>query len=62
MIPCIGIGATLMNGAVIGANSIVGAHALVTENKEFPDGVLLMGAGTPALIIGSGAAGLEGAA
>jgi carbonic anhydrase/acetyltransferase-like protein (isoleucine patch superfamily) len=44
----IGIGATLLNGSVIGANSIVGAHALVTENKTFPDGVLLMG--TPAKV------------
>ena len=40
----IGIGSTVLNGAKIGKNSIVGAHALVTENKEFPDGVMLLGA------------------
>ena len=40
----IGIGATILNGARIGRHSIVGAHALVTENKEFPDGVMLLGA------------------
>ena len=30
----IGMGATLLNRAVIGADSIVGANALVTEGKE----------------------------
>jgi len=45
----IGIGATLMNGSQIGANCIVGAHSLLTENKIFPDNVLIMGA--PAKII-----------
>jgi carbonic anhydrase/acetyltransferase-like protein (isoleucine patch superfamily) len=40
----IGIGATVLNGASIGRHTIVGAHALVTENKEFPDGVMLLGA------------------
>ena len=40
----IGIGATLLNGSKIGANCIVGAHSLVTENKTFPDNVLIMGA------------------
>ena len=25
-------------------HTMVGAHALVTENKEFPDGVMLLGA------------------
>ena len=39
----IGIGSRILNGAVIGANSIVGAHALVTEGKVFPDGVLIIG-------------------
>ncbi|MBT8079803.1 MAG: gamma carbonic anhydrase family protein [Gammaproteobacteria bacterium] len=39
----IGIGATILNRAKIGASSIVGAGALVTEGKEFPDGVLLLG-------------------
>ena len=40
----IGIGATILNGARIGRHTVVGAHALVTENKEFPDGVMLLGA------------------
>jgi len=40
----VGIGSTILNGARIGANSIVGAHALITEGKQFPDGVLLIGA------------------
>lgn len=39
----IGIGSTLLNGSVIGRNCIVGAHSLVTENKEFPDGSLIFG-------------------
>lgn len=39
----IGIGATILNNAVVGANCIVGAHALITEGKEFPDGVLIVG-------------------
>jgi len=45
----IGIGATLMNGSVIGKDCIVGAHALITEGKTFPDGVVIMGA--PARIV-----------
>lgn len=40
----IGMGATVLNGAVIGADSIVGANALVTENKTFPPGSLIVGA------------------
>jgi carbonic anhydrase/acetyltransferase-like protein (isoleucine patch superfamily) len=40
----VGIGATILNRARIGANCLLGAHALVTEGKEFPDGVLILGA------------------
>jgi carbonic anhydrase/acetyltransferase-like protein (isoleucine patch superfamily) len=40
------MGATVINGAKIGNNCLVGAHSLVTEGKEFPDGMLIMG--TPA--------------
>ena len=40
----IGMGATLLNGAKIGKFCIVGANALVTENKEFPDYSLIVGA------------------
>ena len=39
----IGIGSTVLNNARIGSNCVVGAHALVTEGKSFPDGVLLLG-------------------
>lgn len=39
----IGIGATILNRARIGRYCIVGAHALVTEGKEFPDRTLLVG-------------------
>lgn len=45
----IGMGATLLNRAVIGADSIVGAQALVTEGKVFPDGSLIVGA--PARVV-----------
>lgn len=45
----IGIGSTILNHARIGANCIVGANALVTENKEYPDGVLILGA--PAKVV-----------
>lgn len=45
----IGMGATILNGAKIGKNSIVGANSLVTQNKEFEDGVLILG--SPAKII-----------
>ena len=40
----IGIGSTVLNGAKIGNNCLVGANALITENKEFPDGSLILGA------------------
>ncbi len=45
----IGIQSVVMNGARIGRDSIVGAGALVTEGKEFPDGVLIVG--TPAKVV-----------
>lgn len=45
----IGIGTTILNHATIGANCIVGANSLITENKEYPDGVLILGA--PARVI-----------
>ena len=45
----IGIGSTVLNGAKIGSNCIVGAHALVTENKAFPDGSLVLG--SPARVV-----------
>jgi len=40
----IGISSTILNGAVIAENCMVGAHALITENKTFPAGSLIIGA------------------
>jgi carbonic anhydrase/acetyltransferase-like protein (isoleucine patch superfamily) len=40
----IGIKATVLNYAVIAENTLVGAHALVTERKTFPAGSLVTGA------------------
>lgn len=45
----IGIGATVLNGAKIGRNCLVGARSLVTEGKEFPDGSMIMG--SPAKVV-----------
>ncbi len=39
----IGMCATVMDGAVIGARSIVGAGALVTKNTKVPPGSLVLG-------------------
>ncbi len=40
----VGIGATVLNRAVIGKNCLIGAHALVPEGKEIPDNSLVLGA------------------
>jgi carbonic anhydrase/acetyltransferase-like protein (isoleucine patch superfamily) len=40
----IGIGATILSHAVIGKYCIVGAGALITERKEFPDRSVIIGA------------------
>jgi carbonic anhydrase/acetyltransferase-like protein (isoleucine patch superfamily) len=45
----IGMGATILDGAVIGKGSIVGAHALVTKDTQIPPGSLVMG--TPAKVV-----------
>lgn len=39
----IGMGATVLNGARIGRQCIIGAHALVPEGMEVPDGSLVVG-------------------
>jgi carbonic anhydrase/acetyltransferase-like protein (isoleucine patch superfamily) len=39
----IGMGATVLDGAVIGAQSIVGAHALVPQGMIVPPGSMVMG-------------------
>ena len=43
------MGSTILNGASIGRFSIVGANALVTEGKSFPDYSLIVG--SPAKVI-----------
>jgi len=45
----IGMSATILDGAVIGEESIVGAGALVTKNKVFPPRSLIVG--SPAKVI-----------
>jgi carbonic anhydrase/acetyltransferase-like protein (isoleucine patch superfamily) len=45
----IGIQAVILNGARIGRNCLVGAGALVTEGKDFPDNSLILGA--PAKVV-----------
>jgi carbonic anhydrase/acetyltransferase-like protein (isoleucine patch superfamily) len=40
----IGMQSVVLNGARIGRHCLVGAGAVVTEGKEFPDGVLILGA------------------
>ncbi len=39
----IGMNTTLLNGSLIGADSIVGAGAVVTQGKKFPDRSLILG-------------------
>ena len=39
----VGMGAIILNGAKIGNNTIIGAGSLITQNKEFEDGVLIIG-------------------
>lgn len=45
----VGIGASILNGAVVGERAIVGAHALVPEGKEIPPGTLAVG--VPARVV-----------
>ena len=39
----IGIGSIILGRARIGKGCLVGANTLITEGKEFPDGVMIMG-------------------
>ena len=43
------MGSIILNGAKIGKNTIIGAGSLITQGKEFEDGVLIMG--SPAKVI-----------
>jgi carbonic anhydrase/acetyltransferase-like protein (isoleucine patch superfamily) len=47
----VGMGATLLDGVEIGARSIIGAHALVTQHTKIPPGSLVLG--SPAKIVRS---------
>ena len=40
----IGMGAIVLNHAVIGSRCLIGAHALIPEGKVIPDGSLVVGA------------------
>lgn len=39
----IGINSVVLNGAKIGKHCLIGANSLIPENKEIPDGSLVMG-------------------
>jgi carbonic anhydrase/acetyltransferase-like protein (isoleucine patch superfamily) len=45
----VGMGAVILDGAVIGKQSIVGAKALVTQGMKIPPGSLVLGA--PAKVV-----------
>lgn len=45
----VGMGATLLDGVEVGARSIIGAHALVTQHTKIPPGSLVLGA--PAKVV-----------
>ena len=45
----VGMGATILDGAVIGRQSLIGARALVTQGTEIPPGSLVLGA--PAKVV-----------
>ncbi len=45
----VGMGAIVLNGAEIGEFCMIAAGALVTQNKKFPNGVLIMG--SPAKVV-----------
>src|SRR5436190_12660980 len=45
----IGMGAIILDGAVIGARTLIGANALVTQRTEIPAGSLVLG--SPAKVV-----------
>src|SRR2546429_1018832 len=45
----IGMGATILDGAVIGEQSLIGANALVTQSRQIPPGSLVLG--SPARVV-----------
>src|SRR6266536_4337911 len=47
----IGMGATILDGAMLGDRSLIGANTLVTQKKEIPAGSLVLG--SPAKVVRS---------
>jgi carbonic anhydrase/acetyltransferase-like protein (isoleucine patch superfamily) len=45
----VGMGATVMDGVVVGEQSIIGAHALITKGVQIPPGSLVYG--SPAKVV-----------
>ena len=45
----VGMGAVILDGAIVGAQSIIGAKALVTQGTKIPPGSLVLGA--PARVV-----------
>ncbi len=45
----VGMGATVLDGAVVGKQCIIGANALVTPGTEVPDGAMVLG--SPAKVV-----------
>jgi carbonic anhydrase/acetyltransferase-like protein (isoleucine patch superfamily) len=45
----IGINATIMDGAKLGANCVVAGHSIVRENSDFPDNSVIVG--VPAKVV-----------
>lgn len=45
----IGMGATVLDGAVVGEQSLIGAHTLVTPGMEIPPGSMVLG--SPAKVV-----------
>src|SRR5207249_158764 len=45
----VGMGATILDGAVVGDRSLIGANALITQRTEIPPGSLVLGA--PARVV-----------
>jgi len=43
MRPLVGMGAVILDGAVIGRQCLIGARALVTPRTPIPDGSLVLG-------------------
>src|SRR5438477_6926707 len=45
----VGMGATILDGAVVGERSLIGANALVTQRTQIPPGSLVLG--SPARVV-----------